>query len=670
MKLTKQQSEAALHNGSKVIYAGAGSGKTSTIIYDALNKVETGITSEERILFITHTNTAAKELKERFCKRGVNGIDSRTIHSLMLSIKPFPFSEKTYKKIGENDSETTNDGITGENVNSILTDEQVKKVTSIDFINRAIYLEVKDILSNEESMFEDESISKDELIQEYSCDLSSIAGSKIEQVISLYRLESSKYLEVFKKELTKASKVISDKLINIHRVIRYQLSASRIVKRYQHLKKNMYDYHYYDFDDILIWGRDKLIRNKSLLTEYDYIYVDEYQDVDKVQNDIIDLLHNRGINIVIVGDPKQSIYGFKGAQVDFILDKIRDEQYNTFYLDMNFRSTPEIVNYANTVGNTSDLSRSMIPALNTLDGDGVYRSKYDYKYQWFKLMKDLVNRVDNSCYNGVKPSEISLLKHSWDSYTLREIRISLLKKGILSKYTKGKEWFSGHFSSLIANCIEYVFPIKSVGKGNIDDFILNNIKFIRGISDKKALSIIGENDTGLFEDSPYSRFEAWVLSKQRHSQKTIGIYSKMLLKICYLIQNVESSDFNNIYEFVEFLTTSTKVLYEKEQLSLSSLCSHEKLKYQDEEQSVNEWYYLMEYMINEFGDFKDYSLLIEKINSNDCVTISTIHASKGLEWDVVHLIKGENFYDDPEIERLNYVGITRAKNVLFEYNPK
>ncbi len=122
-----------------------------------------------------------------------------------------------------------------------------------------------------------------------------------------------------------------------------------------YMKKKLKQYNALDFDDLIIKAVELLRENKDILGYYQrkfqYVFVDEYQDTNKIQYELVKYLSAKYRNICVVGDSDQSIYAWRGADISNILDFEKDFEggAKTILLEQNYRSTQNILNVANEV---------------------------------------------------------------------------------------------------------------------------------------------------------------------------------------------------------------------------------------------------------------------------------------------------------------------------------
>lgn len=291
--LNEEQREAVIHfNGPLLILAGAGSGKTRTIIYRIAYLINNYGVNPNSVLALTFTNKAAREMVERLRRfpKGdyLKGVLATTFHSF-----GFIFIKENQDIISG-----------GKDLQIIDEDDQLK-----------IIAEVVNLLD----------IDKEELPPKI-----------IKNVINDWKNQGydlSEYLD---------NKFFADYLIGIY---------SSIINKYEELKKER---GLLDFGDLLYVVYNVLRDNKDILEKYQnrfpYVLVDEYQDTNPIQYKILKLLCKKNRNLTVVGDDDQSIYSFRGAEIRNILDFKKDfPDAKIIHLSKNYRSTKNIIEVANSV---------------------------------------------------------------------------------------------------------------------------------------------------------------------------------------------------------------------------------------------------------------------------------------------------------------------------------
>ena len=288
--LNEEQYNAAIcSNGPVLVSAGAGSGKTRLLTYRIAYLItECGVPAH-KILAITFTNKAAGEMKDRITKVAPNGdlVTVSTFHSFCARML------RTYASF-----------IPGYKENfTIFSDTETSKIFKDIFKKLNIDDEsTKSNFKHNLSTIKNENMSLEEFVKIYSYDNS----------MPLF----TQFFNTYEEELKKNNAMdFDDLLINFYKLI----------------KSN---------DEILA----------SIQNKFTHFSVDEFQDTNKLQYDIVKLLASKTRNILIVGDEDQSIYGWRGANIDNIFQFQRDfPEVQVFKLEQNYRSTKKILERANLI---------------------------------------------------------------------------------------------------------------------------------------------------------------------------------------------------------------------------------------------------------------------------------------------------------------------------------
>jgi len=279
-------------NGAALVLAGAGSGKTRTLIYRLAYLLEQGI-EPKRILLMTFTNKAAKEMMSRVEK--------------ILGIYPTDLWGGTFHHIGNKVLRLFGEKIGLPPNFNILDSEDSKELV------KACYRELE--------LPDDKKFPKPEVMH---------------KMISLSANLNESLEKAMRQRFAHLPKSYLPYLMTINDLYRQKKETGRAL----------------DFDDLLAyWLRlmmiDEGVKNK-LASQFQYILVDEFQDTNRLQGEIIKLLAEQSKNLLVVGDDAQSIYSFRGADVNNILQFPKNfPACQIFKLETNYRSAPEILTLAN-----------------------------------------------------------------------------------------------------------------------------------------------------------------------------------------------------------------------------------------------------------------------------------------------------------------------------------
>ena len=605
-KLNEQQKEGVFTTeGAVLILAGAGSGKTGVLTHRIAHLIDDLGVNSYNILAITFTNKAAKEMKERVDRLVGMGADSAwimTFHAACVRIL-----RRYICRIGYDNNFTIYD-----------TDDQ-KSV-------------IKDILKRKNL---DPKQYKDRTI------LSVISNAK-DNLISpddMYQSSGGNY---------------------------NTMKTAEIYREYQEqLKKN----NAVDFDDIIGLTVKLFNEDKEVLRYYQerfrYIMVDEYQDTNRAQFNLIRLLAGGHGNLCVVGDDDQSIYKFRGADINNILDF--EKYFNDakiIKLEQNYRSTQKILDVANEVIKNNAGRKDKRLWTSVKDGTKVIFNVYENGYEEARgIAEDIAHR---HLHDRKDYSDFAILYRT--NAQSRSLEEKLIEKNIPYRIYGGINFYARRE---IKDILAYLKTIDNARDDLAVKRILNVPKRgIGGASVTKVDDYAYENDITFYvalrqaKEVPglqraVSKVEGFVTQIEVLKSKSqyIGV-GKLIEEI---IETVGYSD------YIDAENESDEQATERRQ-NIDELIS----KAVQYEETVDE---------PSLSGFLEEVALVADIDNldenNDMVSLMTIHSAKGLEFPIVYLAGMEDGLfpsymsistgDESDIEeerRLCYVGITRAKETL------
>ena len=589
-KLNNEQKKAAtFKDGPCLVIAGAGSGKTKVLTTRIANLIENGV-KPYNILAITFTNKAAGEMRERV-NNIINAHDAfiGTFHSFGLKI------------IRENSALF--------NLTSAFTLIDTEDQTSI------IKKIMKDINITDKM----------------------ISPAFIKSKISFIK-----------------NNMLSDSEIANFLISENEKIAVKIYYEYEKiLKRN----NTLDFDDLLKKPVELFNSNKEVLEKYQdkfkYILIDEYQDTNEVQYKLVKLLSKKYLNLFVVGDPSQSIYAFRGANYQNILNFEKDFKGCTVIkLPQNYRSTQTILDAANEVI-SHNKQRKDLDLFSDL-GQGV-KIKYIRTFNDSMENKRVVDEIQKLYEEGYNRKDMAIFYRT--NAQSRSIEDALVKANIPYKVF-GSFYF--YKRKEIKDLLAYLKLIANPSDDVSLERVINEPK--RKIGDKTI-----ENLRDKARSLNISMFEAIDSGKELEFKNLILnlIEISKDTSITGLIdKTLELSKMKETYENDKSLESDIRLENLMEFRSVSET-------YEKETGNVNLSDFLME--VSLVSDAAEYS------TDADAVTLMTVHSAKGLEFKVVFIIGLEEnimpiskaLYDDEELEeerRLMYVAITRAKEKLYLLN--
>ena len=439
----------------------------------------------------------------------------------------------------------------------------------------------------------------------------------------------------------------------------------KIAEVYALYQKRLKENNAIDFDDIINYTIKILLENQDVLEYYSnkfkYVLVDEYQDTNKSQFTLVTLLASKNGNITVVGDNDQGIYSFRGADISNILNFERDfPGTKIIKLEQNYRCTGNILKAANAVIKNNEV----------------------------KYKKELWTQNEE----GNLPS-VYLAENEYDEGTYIATQIEHLKR---EEYYKYSDFAILYRMNTQSRAIEDIFrreniPYKIVGglkfyeRKEIKD-IIAYLRLIQNGSDNLSLKrIINEPKRGIGKTS-LDKIE------QLSEENGIPMYE--------IIKNAETYGLNRVYlNSREFVNVIEELKSQKDNLTISELIKNtlkktgytKALENENTIEAENRIENLEEFLTvamefeeefaeNSLSEFLEGITLSSDLDNveetEDSVTLMTLHSAKGLEFPVVFLVGMEegifpgykSISEPSELEeerRLCYVGITRAKEHLY-----
>src|SRR3989344_2585524 len=469
--LNEEQKRAVLATeGPVLIVAGAGAGKTKTLTHRILHLIING-TAGERILAITFTNKAAREMRERVLK-------------LLKHSPKIPFVS-TFHALGVQIIKENAELLKLPRHFNIFDKADSKKaikdaIVSLGIDPKENIEKIQHIISNEKGRVVD--------IKEYS------DRESFDHISELTKKVWIKYEETLTRE------------------------------------------HALDFDDLLLKTLKLLQKYPDVLKKYQdrflYIHVDEYQDTNKVQNSIIELLARKHRNLCVVGDTDQNIYSWRGAEIKNMLhfEKTYPE-VQTFFLEQNYRSTQNILAVANEIIEKNHFRIPKKLFTKNLEGEkvGLFKARSEIDEAHFIAMKskELIGK-------GVRDESIAVLYRA--NFQSRVLEDAFLSHGVPyqmlgTKFFERKE---------IKDCLSFIKA--SLNEASAGDFMrIINIP-PRGIGKTTAQKIV----SGLEKDLPENtKIKINNFRKTLSDFKTILTTEKLSVAIKYIIKN---SGMENMYQ--------------------------------------------------------------------------------------------------------------------------
>lgn len=607
----KQAEAVQTTDGPLLIMAGAGSGKTRVLTHRIAYLIDEKYVNPWNILAITFTNKAAREMRERAIALNPATQDTliATFHSMCVRILR---READY---------------IGYNRNFTIVDPGEQR-TLMKRIIKQLNLDTKKW--NERSILGTISNAKNDLLDEIAYEKQ--AGDMYTQVIA-------KCYKAYQEELRRSEAM--------------------------------------DFDDLIMMTLRLFDQNKDVLAyyqqRYQYIHVDEYQDTNHAQYQLVKLLASRFKNICVVGDADQSIYGWRGADMQNILDFEKDyPQAKVVLLEENYRSTKKILQAANNVINHNKNRRPKKLWTQNDEGEQIVYHRANNEQEEAVFVASTIDNIVREQGKNFKDFAV-LYRTNAQSRTIEE---ALLKSNIPYTMVGGTKFYSRKeirdviaYLNILANTSDNISferivnePKRGVGPGTLEK--------IRSFAYEQNMSLLDASSNVMM--SPLKRKAAqavWdlanlilTLRSKLDSLTVTEITENLLDKTGYLealqVQNTLESQ-ARIENIEEFLSV-TKNFDDNPEITVEGETGLDRLSR----------------FLNDLALIADTD---DSATETAEVTLMTLHAAKGLEFPVVFLIGMEEgvfplsraIEDADELEeerRLAYVGITRAEQILFLTN--
>lgn len=535
-KLNAQQRAAAKATNKRILcLAGAGTGKTRTMIERIVGLVDKGVPPSS-ILALTFTNAAAFEMKSRYkeYKPDSELPEFRTFHSFCYNL--LSTNKAILEKLGF------------KSMPSIAEDEETKKVKKQALAQLGIKVSTK---------------------------------KKDGEPLTALEKHNLELLNKAQKRMLKQKNLITfDDLCE--KVCRLFIDNDPLIKEYQ----------------------DK----------YKYIHVDEYQDTDRIQHDFVMSFTKKGANVFVVGDALQSLYSFRGAVPDIIKGLADDPSWRVFRLDINYRSTRNICEYANHFSKkyASDIYR--IPIVSDREGEDVYERTQPPSYGYGSVDRNIITRMMVESKALVGDSIAILCRTNAECATIQKA------------------------------------------------FSENQIPFVTGKKDKEAIHILKSASDDVYMTEWLSTF----LTSERYSEYIRLSAIKEAKGIAYA-----GSEFMKDFGGVTAIRDRAETIYCVRNISQERRSLYDKAKdictlvgYPNvnvDMSGVTKLSVFLQKIQDE----------IEKAQADSAeVYIGTIHSVKGLEYDTVYVVgvNGPSFkLATEEDKNVFYVAVTRAKHRLVVY---
>ena len=602
---TQQLKAVQTVNKPVLVFAGAGSGKTRVLTYKVWHLIKEKLFKPQNILALTFTNKAASEMKNRIQESiSSSGVNVGTFHSIGARMMRAHIS------------------LLDENFNSNFT----------------IY----------------DTVDQKSVIKEVLEDLNLTEFKELSVGFLKVQIDQFKNSDLSVKKIeSKAQTFEDEKIAEVYKGYNEKLRSNNAL----------------DFNDLIIFPIKLLKQNKKILQYYQdlwqYILVDEFQDTNSPQFEIVSLLAQKHKNITVVGDDDQSIYGWRGANIDNILTNFQETfpKKIEIKLEKNYRSTQRILDGAwSVVSNNKNRAEKKLYATK---GEGE-------KISLISTGSD--EEESNAICDAIK-SEIKINKNTFKDFAVlyrtnaqsRSIEQAMVKEGLPYNIVGGTKFYD---RKEIKDVLAYLTLVSN----NNDDIALKRIiNFpVRGIGEKSInmfVDLAAKKKISLFESLKFCR-EMKLRGKQ---QDSIENFHLSILKFSGLIEKLDPK------ELVRALLEEFNIenYYKNNPVEQDRYNNIQELK-----QTVDKFSDQTGGNLNDFlQEISLFTDIDEWDDKNNTITLMTVHAAKGLEFSTVFvsgleqglfpLIRLDDTEDQMEEERrLFYVAVTRAMDRIYLLNAK
>ncbi len=605
-ELNEQQLAAVTAQpGPQLIIAGAGSGKTRTLTYRVAYLLENGI-DPRNILLLTFTNKAARQMLDRVANLlpiDASGIWGGTFHSV---------GNRMLRRHGS---------ALGYNSGFTIMDREDQK----DLINTVVAsagIDPKEIRFPK--------------------------GDVLAEIFS-FVVNTETPLEELLAEKFPYFLPLLEKITDVH-------------ARYEKKKKATNSV---DFDDLLEKTLSMLQKHEGIASfyrrQFQFILVDEYQDTNKIQADLIDLLAREHRNVMVVGDDAQSIYSWRGANFQNILEfPKRYPDAKVFKIEMNYRSVPEVLEVANAAiaANVEQFKKNLQP---TRESNAVKPAVVALN-EGSEQAQFIAQRILELRDEDVDLNEIAVLYRA--HYHALELQLELSRRGIPYQITSGIRFFEqAHIKDVISF-------IRFVANPRDEVAFKRMVKLLPGIGNRSAENLWNSWDKSLSERGEITSWSEHLLAMNVSAKS-----KKHWTQLSHTLDEIAPGGQPNPPS--EMITSVVEAIYDD--YAKVSFTNYE-LRREDLNQLA-----AFARQFKDVNEFLSQLALISNVDAeaapnqtgdNEAVNLSTVHQAKGLEFHTVFVIwltdgmfpssrSMDQRKDLEEERRLFYVAITRAKDELY-----
>lgn len=470
--------------------------------------------------------------------------------------------------------------------------------------------------------------------------------------------------------------------------------ASDLAQIYDRYQKALFERNAMDFDDILLQSLRLFEEQPHILAQYQhqfrYILVDEYQDTNRVQYDLVVQLSAKHKNLCVVGDDDQSIYSFRGADVQNILDFEKDfPNAKVIRLEQNYRSTSVILAAANNIiqENTARKHKRLWTAINGGEPIMIYRADDHFDEARF-VAKDIARRLEAEN----KPKNLSFAVLYRMNALSRNIEYALRESNINYHIYGGTRFYDRQEIKDVTAYLRLIMTPEDdvafrravqVPRRGIGEVTIERINALAGENEVSMLDI----SRNAYDYADLSRVAGRVSGfaqlidglrvklEQPQDDMTLADFIRLVEHRSGMIASLQEQAERGNAEAPSRLENLQELLSDALEFEANLLRENEEGAFEDPFYQEEEQELTSERILQNFLERTALYTDQDTEHEEPLVSLMTVHSAKGLEFDVVYLVGAEEgifpssrCFESPEgleeERRLAYVAVTRAKKEL------
>lgn len=424
-----------------------------------------------------------------------------------------------------------------------------------------------------------------------------------------------------------------------------------------------------DFDDILIYAYNLLLNENIKIkwqNNFDYIFVDEFQDTDLIQFKILKLLYHNNLKIVVVGDPDQSIYNWRNANIKYILNFDKDfPNVKTIVLKQNYRCTPEILQLSNDLikNNKERYEKELLPT--RVSGALPIIYEFDRAIDEVAMVINLLKKLKQEATIITFADVMILYRNNSLSANIEK---ELIKNNIPYIIYGGYQFFEKKEIKRVINLLRLIIAG--------DDFSLTNF----------LLTMSGIGPTTIKKLEEVAKKNKITILELTYKKELLNLISKLPNELANYLKIIHQAiatidDFVEPIKYLDDILSQFKIFkkyseaFEENRIVNIKALYDMIIQFTIANDTLSGIELFHEFLLD-LSLFQEKNNYLAKNSEDQSLVLSTIHKAKGLESKVIIIIgvaqgilPSKSKIDVEEERRLLFVALTRAKDYLYiSYN--